>query len=129
MAGAKRWEILERLASIVSKLDLPIVHGCIERSKYPHLPELMRTQAQRTSVAHTAAFLTCSLSVEAWMRTFSHDEVPMLIAEDAGKVKSLIKQSHAMIKNKENFGAEMLVSSLGLSADNQDSGYSAFCTQ
>jgi len=40
---------------------------------------------------HSVAFMNVAAAVDKWMRNNAHNEVAMLVAEDAGKVKQVLR--------------------------------------
>lgn len=93
-----RLKILERLAEVPAKFDLPIVIGYIDRLKHdkycqerqPSIP-----QSRRDQWAHVEAFLSAAKRVEKWMQINASDEVAMMIAEDTENVKKIVDAVHS----------------------------------
>jgi hypothetical protein len=91
---AKRMEILADLAAIPAKFHLSVVHGFVERGPAAVvLSEIFRkpTDATIGILTHSVAFMRAAGAVDLWMRRNAPNEVAMLVAEDAGKVKQAVR--------------------------------------
>lgn len=85
----KRLAILDHLADIPGKFDLPIIYSCVERSKFPPKnPPLdsakvlfKKARAEATKKCHTICFLSCLTQVERWMEHAYEDEKVFVIVE------------------------------------------------
>jgi hypothetical protein len=80
----RRLEIAHDLAQIPSLFSLPICVGFIDRAgdDFELPPDLQKLPDGRLVFHHTAAFLTCSMFVEQWMRERFPDEIALMIVED-----------------------------------------------
>jgi hypothetical protein len=102
---ATRMKILEQLATIPNKFDLPIVLGYLNRDQFhayciEHQPRLSRNAIDLW--AHGDAFLNSIKRVEKWMELNAPDEVAMLIAEDRDRVKKIIDAIHSTYTDRSN---------------------------
>lgn len=90
----ERMQILGDLSEIPKKFHLTVVHGFVERmsaqaflaKRYPDT-----TPLSRATLIHASAFASVAGAVDRWMRHHASNEVAMIVAEDAGKIKSAIK--------------------------------------
>lgn len=92
----RRLKIADELADIPRRFDLPIALQWVERAEFPRtfqLPDNF-TEAQKTVSAHAAAFSSCAMMVEYWMRQSASDEVCMLIVEDNNEARKVIRDLH-----------------------------------
>lgn len=99
----KRQEILTDLAKIPAKFNLTIVTGFVAR-----IPAIARAAryareigveppsiASTNMMIHADAFALMAKSVDRWMRRNAPREVAMLVAENTGRVQSMLKGVHA----------------------------------
>jgi len=72
--------------------------GFTERARHEaatlkHAPKA--TKEQLLMLCHADAFIKAALGIEAWMMRVAPKETAMIIAEDAPKMKKMIKAMHA----------------------------------
>ncbi len=85
----KRLEILNHLADIPQKFELPIIYSCVDRSNYPpNEPTLgsakrffKAARAKANKKCHTICFVSCLSQVERWMEHNYKDEKVFVVAE------------------------------------------------
>ena len=97
-----RWQILDKLARVPASHDLPIAYGLINKSNFPafkldHEP----TKEELAVGSHAIAFTACCIAVERIMKTHFPDEVVVLVAEDNHQMRRVIKDMHAMYRDRE----------------------------
>ena len=92
----KRWEVLAEIVKIPAQLNLPVFFGKVDKDKFQRAVSEDGAQEvgkkEESDVTHMIAFADCATSVERWLRQYASDELGMLIAEDADRVKRLIKR-------------------------------------
>jgi uncharacterized protein DUF3800 len=96
----KRLEILDDLAAIPKKFDLPICYGLTDR---PSIPGLLMGPASPSLIeiiAHGHAFFKFLMQMEVVLRATAQDEVGMLIAEDRDRVRKALKVAHAGFRGR-----------------------------
>ena len=100
---ARRLEIADDLAAVFKEFDLRFVLGIAERKYmaesfpgFSHLPE-----AEAANSMHSAAFLTCSMYVEKWMRQFGDNENCVLVVENHERHRSQLKAIQRDLQNPE----------------------------
>jgi len=98
----KRLEILDDLAAIPSKFDLPICFGVTDRNwaKSPEVLPNPTAPSLMEQIIHAHAFFKFVLQLEVTMRATAHDEVAMLIAEDRDVVRKMLKTAHAILRGR-----------------------------
>jgi hypothetical protein len=95
----KRLEILDDLAAIPRKFDLPVCYGITNRVILPkNLPDASPTHL--AGVAHANALFKCALQAELILRATAEKEVGMLIAEDRDQVRKMLKSSYALLRGR-----------------------------
>lgn len=98
---SERWAILDELASIPKKFNLPVALGWLRRSATE--VEIEGTIVYREhntpqffeAWSHAAAFQLAAKQIEWWMRQNCKSELAAVIAEDRSGVKETIKFLHA----------------------------------
>jgi hypothetical protein len=96
-----RFAILDDLAAIPSKLDIPVLYGYTDKlSAQAQHPSGSSWTARELAVnTHAVAFLECTLNVEDHMRLVWPDEISQLVAEDNTDARVAIKGSYALLRN------------------------------
>lgn len=93
-----RMQILEALAVIPVKFDLPVVIGILEKEKHKWDGEIKATDLDASHYA--LAFGLCASNVEYFMRKFAEtDEVATLIAEDVPHMRAHAKRGYKVLKD------------------------------
>lgn len=93
----KRWEILSEILSIPEKLNLPIIYGNIERSKFSPIDSIGISNT--VEQAHAFACFNCVRSLQQWMKEFTpENEVALLIAENNHLARRFIQDVIAIIR-------------------------------
>jgi len=93
-----RLEILDELAIIPKKFDLPIIFGTTDRKS---LPESLPADAPPKlieAIAHAHAFFKCVTQVEIIMLANEKKEVAMVIVEDRERVRTMLKMSDEIFR-------------------------------
>lgn len=99
----RRWAILDDLASIPAKFDLPI---CVSLSPKDEILDadaisgLNATKQQVAVAQHTLAIIQCEAVAEMWMRQHAKDEVALITAENHDEVRLAAKGAHLTIKDR-----------------------------
>jgi hypothetical protein len=96
----KRLEILDDLAAIPKRFDLPVCYGVTDR---PSLPGLLKGPAGPDLIeiiAHGHAFFKFLMQMEVVLRATAQEEVGMLIAEDRDRVRKALKIAHASFRGR-----------------------------
>ena len=94
---SRRLELADALAAIPERFNLSLAIAFVEKSKFPSDPA-QRPHWQRMSArdqlvgTHTAAFLSCALLIDRWMRCALPSEVSMMVVEDNDQSRSFIKE-------------------------------------
>jgi hypothetical protein len=96
----KRLEILDELASIPKKFDLPICFGITDRASVPMNISEPASPPLLEGIAHAHAFFKCAVQAEIMMRGTANFEVGMIIAEDRDRVRAMLKMSHALMRGR-----------------------------
>ncbi|WP_318761817.1 DUF3800 domain-containing protein [Aminobacter niigataensis] len=88
----KRIEILSDLASIIDEFHLPVVVGAYVKETFGGgaVPADLAEQ-KKIGLMQSAATMDCAVQADRWLAKYSPDENALLIAEDADRVKPLIK--------------------------------------
>jgi Protein of unknown function (DUF3800) len=99
----RRWHLLAELCEIPRDFQLPVILGFnyrdrIQETILKHQPNA--TKEQILQVSHADTFVKAAISLEAWMRRAAPKETAMIIAEDAPKMKRLLKDAHAGYSNR-----------------------------
>jgi len=96
-----RLAILDELASIPKKFDLPICWGGTDREKVPNfLDPPSESERHLEQLVHGHAFWKFIAQMEIVMRATANDEVGMLIAEDREAVRGILKIGHAIFRGR-----------------------------
>lgn len=95
----KRLEILDDLAAIPKKFDLPICYGITDRNSVPLNISRPASPQLIDGIAHAHAFFKCAAQTEVILRS-NANEVGMFIAEDRERVRKMLKVSHAMLRGR-----------------------------
>jgi hypothetical protein len=96
----KRLEILDDLAAIPAKFDLPVAFGKVEWSKFGlHLLNAGSDEHDLQVAAHTVAFGHCCMGIERFIRLTWPDECTILIAEDRDTVRRHLKEASTIRRN------------------------------
>lgn len=96
----KRLEILDDLALIPKKFDLPVCWGATERQSAPGLLSKPTSPLLLEQIIHGNAFFKFVMQIEVVMRATANDEVAMLIAEDRPIMRRMLKIAHAMLQGR-----------------------------
>lgn len=96
----KRWEILHDLVELIPSHKLPVSYGLVRRDPNPFAAfGPMRPEVQHLAM-HSLAFSQCATSIDYWMHRYARpEEVAMLIAEDAPRVKPGLKHALKMLRS------------------------------
>jgi hypothetical protein len=100
----RRLEILDALAEIPDKFELPVAHCSIDRRACAAEMGEPVTPEQLELVTHSHGFFYCALQVEMIMRAIAGHEVAMLIAEDRDQVRRMLKFVHAIFRGRTDSG-------------------------
>lgn len=93
----KRMAIMEQLALIPSKFDIPVVSGIVEKKKHQWSDS---TASEMDANHYALAFGLCATSAEYFMRNFAEpDEVATLIAEDVPHMRKHAQWGYKVLKN------------------------------
>jgi hypothetical protein len=103
---SKREELFAALAEIPRRFHLPIVAGFVQRKpalayardRIANVPERDVTMA-----VHALAFSRAVGQIDTWMKLYAPAEFVMLLAENAGKMQSIIKSVHAGYVNDGSY--------------------------
>lgn len=90
----KRMDILADIAAVPKTFRMPVIHGWVQREAAARHMLSIQPSLPASTVAnsiHATAFINAVGAVDRWMRHHAPNEVAMLIAEDAGKIKSALK--------------------------------------
>jgi len=98
----RRAEILDDLAEIPSKLELPILfsHASKKEALERHMQDA-GTEHDRAVTAHAMVFSSCLMSAEEHMRLLWPDEVAQIVSEDNRDARATIKNVHALLRDQE----------------------------
>jgi hypothetical protein len=107
----RRIEIMNDLAAIPSKFNLPIAIGPVEKAKAFSGKEHVNVEANSVTT-HAVAFSLCTAIIEELMKRRWPDEIAQLVAEDNDQARALIREVHAFIRNPA------LVEERGLAGEN-----------
>lgn len=92
---------LKSLLQVPADNDMDVAMHFIEKAAMEgsFRPETAR---ERATLYHAMAFIGCAAALEMLMRENYPDEVCQLIAEDNTQSRSLIREAHSFMANKEN---------------------------
>ena len=92
----RRLKIADDLAALPKEYNLPIAFGWVKREGFPKTWELPPETTERVRTLHelAVAFLSCSASVEQWMRNKAPGENTILIVEDNADARGALRQVH-----------------------------------
>lgn len=98
----KRGAILDDLAAIPAKLNIPIVYAWTERAdvKARHKGADEMTEHDFSVACHSIAFMGCMLRIEEFMRRIWPDEVAQMVAEDNDSARQTIKGVMALFRSE-----------------------------
>jgi hypothetical protein len=96
----KRLEILDDLAAIPRKFDLPICFGVTDRIEIPSLLMGPTTPKLLELIVHAHSFFKFVCQVEIVMRATAGEEVAMLIAEDREIMRKMLKLAHSLFRGR-----------------------------
>lgn len=101
-----RWEILDRLVSLISKYELPVPYGYVDKQKYvQRVTEVLGEQPLKFSLqmAHAAAFSTTAMGVQRLLDKYAtkKDTVAMFVAEDHPEMRRFLKRVQYLFKDPE----------------------------
>ncbi len=104
----RRFKIADELAKIPARFDLQIAFGFVDREDFESQPDFPTNldAGQKTILEHVAAFTTCSMMVEQWMRNFTNGEVCMLVVEDHRDARNFIREAQNYHQSKNVEGLE-----------------------
>lgn len=99
-----RLRTADALAAIPKKFDLPIAFGWVEKSQFPSEPEARKSfklekPAKQIIFTHAAAFMSCALMVEHWMRKMAPQEVCLMVVEDNEQARSFLRETQNYHQN------------------------------
>jgi Protein of unknown function (DUF3800) len=105
----RRWAILDDLAAIPDKFDLPVCIGIIQKADFP-LPESTdRTKPEvlrQIDVAqHAMAIIQCEVAVELWLRKHTEKEITHVIAENNDEVRLAAREAHTLLRDPQAISA------------------------
>jgi hypothetical protein len=95
-----RIPIMDELANIPKKFNLPVVFSFSERAKFPAtfvMPE-NTPDKERTITAHMLVYAGCAIDVETWMRRNTEDEVCLMVVEDNDDARRHIKDAQRYLQ-------------------------------
>ncbi|MGF1608774.1 MAG: DUF3800 domain-containing protein [Kiloniellales bacterium] len=89
----QRLKIADDLAAIPRRFRLPIALGIVDRATFPKTFKFPENAKQReiTVAAHSAAFMSCAINVEHWMRKNTENEVCLMVVEDNDQARKAIR--------------------------------------
>lgn len=92
----RRLKIADEIAAIPKEFELPVAFGWVKRKGFPQTWKLPpgTTEREKTLHAFAVAFLSCSASVELWMRNRAPTENTILIAEDNTEAREALRKVH-----------------------------------
>ena len=96
----KRLEILDRLANIPKKFDLPVIHCSMDRSAVKATTGGTSSNHLLEQVTHAHAFFFCTVQIEILLRATTPDEVAILVAEDRDQVRKMLRFMHDVFRGK-----------------------------
>lgn len=93
----RRAHLLSELCEIPRMFELPVIAGFTERKRYEE--KVLKTapsidQSKLRSFTHAETFLKAAMAIEGWMSRVTQNESAMIIAEDAPKIKNILKIIH-----------------------------------
>ena len=93
--------ILDDLAAIPEKLEIPVVFGQMPRARVieHHVGASQMSPHELSITTHAVAFLHCVLNVEELMRQNWPDEIAQLVSEDNSDARAAIKDSYALMRD------------------------------
>jgi hypothetical protein len=96
-----RLQILNDLASIIEELHLPVVAGMYHKDTFGEgVPEVLNADhEQKRLLIQVASALDCAIWAERWLGKYASTENAMIIAEDADRVKKLMKKSIRLFRS------------------------------
>jgi hypothetical protein len=95
-----RLEILDELAEIPKKFDLPICWGSTVRKDIPNHLSQPASPLLLEQIGHGHAFFKFVVQIEILMRATASDEVAMLIAEDRPIMRRMLKVAHGLLRGR-----------------------------
>jgi hypothetical protein len=105
----RRWAILDDLAAIPAKFDLPVCIGMIQKAEFPlpkgtdkTNPEILR---QIDVAQHAFAIIQCEIAVELWLRKHTEREITHIIAENNDEVRLAAREAHTLLRDPQAIAA------------------------
>jgi hypothetical protein len=86
---SRRLDLADRLAALPQEHELTLSLGVVWKPEHEQRADI--SDSQWATFLHAIAFLGCALVAENWMRAECPDEVSMIIAEDNGQSRSMIR--------------------------------------
>jgi len=109
----RRLAILDDLALVPAKFDLPISIGIMQKAKFidglvaSAIKAGAKHSRQEIAVAiHALAIIQCEVGVELWLRKHTEKEITHVIAENNDEVRLAAKEAHMMLRNKSEMAKE-----------------------
>jgi hypothetical protein len=112
----RRLDIADEIMLIPKKFGLSLALGWVERSTFAERLGIPNSWAlaEMATAQQVAAFSTCSMFVEQWMRRNASNENCLLIVENNEKAKSLMRNTQQWHQNKkvlevvDDFGKQLV---------------------
>jgi Protein of unknown function (DUF3800) len=89
-----RLQILSDIAGVIEEFNLPVVASIYQKATYGQgVPEVLNAEhGQKRIIMQTASVTDCAIWADRWLETFASDENGMIIAEDADRIKPMLKK-------------------------------------
>lgn len=95
-----RFDMLEALAATPAKFDLPVSLGWVDKARFEVAPKQDGySKEQIANTAHAVAFAECAQGIEFMMREIGNDEIALLIGEDVGHMRAILKEAHQICRD------------------------------
>lgn len=94
MSRETRLQILSDIAGVIEEFNLPVVASIYQKATYGQgVPEVLNAEhGQKRIIMQTASVTDCAIWADRWLETFASDENGMIIAEDADRIKPMLKK-------------------------------------
>lgn len=98
---ARRFAILDDLAELPKKFNLPVCMALIDKNEFPDSEARRGKSPLVVYVAqHATAIAQAAIQVELWMRQKTTGEITHLIAEDNSDVRQAAREMQVMLRDK-----------------------------
>jgi hypothetical protein len=111
----RRYALLMAICDVPRQFCLPITFGSLSKSMTAKIRKLGSDSDVAfghfvDGVEHAVAFGWAEIGIDKQMHAFPRDEICMLIAEDTDRVKAIVKEAHALLRDPDEIAAHPVFS-------------------